>query len=393
MTPPENDSFSIHLLMVGAYQWLAHRQDNDFNLPDITRWALHSLHRYQLIREESPTLTHLDTLLYLVRPIAEIFDSSSIPSNLSATQILDNFPIETEFDLADDIWDYMDDMGLNSISNIRDLIELTTNAPARSKKVDLSNQYQTLGLTDQQRRNIESEYVRWRTFFSIENNIVNPATSGLLFDSLWAEIRDKFYEPAYLRHSQVVTYDKKGKPVYRISEQCGLLYRNSSGEFQPIVAYPNFDPYNNIRLLPVEENDFVLKRTHQRRILIPGIPELYLFGVLNSHPAVHEVRLYPGVDRYDLRVNLRNGIIHAIDIKDHRRTTALENLLRRKRVTPNISKNEQNELEYDSFFYLLPDARVEHYDRGLTNLKILAKRHMNVMIMSVSEYLESMNNV
>ena len=98
MTTAENDSFSIHLLMVGAYQWLAHRQEDDFTLPDITRWALHNLHRHQVIHKESPSLTHLDALLYLVRPIIEIFDPSSLPSNLSATQILDNFPIETEFD-------------------------------------------------------------------------------------------------------------------------------------------------------------------------------------------------------------------------------------------------------------------------------------------------------
>ena len=286
----------------------------------------------------------------------------------------------------------MEDIGLNSISSIHELIELTTNALARSKKVDLSNQYRTLGLTDEQRRNIENEYVQWRTFFRVENNIVNPDTSGLLFDSLWAEIRNAYYEPAHLRHSQIVTRDPQGISVYLLSEQCGLLYRNSSGEFQPITVCPNFDPYDNI-MIEVGENDYVLKRTHQRRILIPGIPELYLFDILKSHPAVNDVRLYPGVDRYDLRVSLRNGVIHAIDIKDHRRTNALENLLRRKQVKPNLSEQEQNELGYDLFFYLLPDAKVSNYDRGLTNLKTLAKRHTKVMIMSISDYMERINNV
>lgn len=392
MTPTENDNFSLHLLMVGAYQWLAHRQEGDFNLPDITSWALHNLHRHQVIRKESPSLTHLDTLLYLTRPITEIFDPSTLPSNLSATQILDNFPIETEFDLADGVWDYMEDTGLNSISSIHALIELTTNAVARNKKVDLSNQYRASGLTDRQRRKIENDYVQWRTFFRVDNNIVNPDTSGLLFDPLWAEIRDAYYEPAHLRHSLIVARDPKGTPVYLLSKQCGLLYRNSSREFQPITVCPNFDPYDNI-MIAVGENDYVLKRTHQRRILIPGIPELYLFDILKSHPAVNDVRLYPGVDRYDLRVTLRNGVIHAIDIKDHRRTNALEHLLRRKQVEPKISEQERSELGYDLFFYLFPDARVANYDHGLTNLKTLAKRHTNVMVMTISDYMEHVNNV
>lgn len=384
--------FDLHLMLVGAAEWLAYRQDGNFKLPELASWTLHTIHRRQVEYGETPTSTHEDALLYLTRPIEEIFEAPRIPVSLDAVTILDNFPVETEFYLADGVGEYLQDKGLDRISSIKDLVELETNKAARSMKVDLSNRYQMSGLSDTQRRALEQQYVDWRSFFRLEHNIVNPAADGLLFDSQWLLIRDEFYELAEKRHYRITARNASGEPVYLISQQCGLLYRTHSGDFQPITSCPDFDRHNQIEERPVREGDYVLKQTHQRRILIPGIPEMRLYDVLINHPAVEAVRLYPGVDRYDLRVILRDGTIHGIDVKDHRRSDALQKALSRD-AHPNIDHHEQAELGYDHFFYLLPDARVARYDRGLKPLVQLVRKHQNLTVMSIGQYLQELAHV
>lgn len=393
MDPTSHSHFDLHLILVGADVWLAQRKTGDFNVPDITTWALHALHQRQIERSDMPTVTHEETLRYLTRPLDELFDPPSIPSSLTAVSILDNFPIETEFDLADGIIEYLQQKGLDRVSTVGQLIEKDTNAAARSKQVELSNQYQSAELSDTQRRNIEQQYVDWRTFFTVEHNIVNPQADGLVFDAQWLAIRDEFYEPAHRRRQRIVDHNADGDPVYRISPTCGLLYRNNSDEFQPITSVPAFDPHIDIEERPIREGDFVLKQTHQRRILIPGIPEMVLYEALLNHPAVTEVRLYPGVDRYDLRVRLRNNMIHGIDVKDYRRPQSMEKLLRRQKAHPNIDEHEQNELGYDYFFYLLPEARVALYDHGLESLRRFAERHQHLEVMTIEGYLQELSHV
>lgn len=389
MESTQENVFDLHLVMAGTAQWFAYRQESDFKLPDLGVWVLHTLHRRQVERGEAPTITHKDTLLYLTRPLDDLFEASEIPISLDAVSIVDNFPVETEFYLADGIADYLRDTGLDSVSTFQQLVEVETNKAARGMKVELSNQYRMAGLSDTQRRAIEQQYVEWRTFFRVEHNIVNPAADGLLLDRRWMDIRDAFYDEADKHHYRIISQDRRGEPVYLISEQCGLLYRNRSGEFQPITTIPDFDPHNGIEERPVRDGDYLLKQTHQRRILIPGIPEIRLHDALVNHPAVDHVRLFPGVDRYDLRVVLRNGMAHGIDVKDHRRSNSLERTLHRN-AHPTIDNHEWAELGYDHFFYLLPDARVSHFDRGLRPLARLAKKQQNLTVMSIGDYLKEL---
>jgi hypothetical protein len=392
MNDSDSSLFDLHLLLLGASCWIEQRQAGDFNLPDMTRWALNRLHAMQVERKENPTVSQEETLHYLTRPLQELFESIVLPESLTAYSILDNFPVETEFDLADGVQEYLQEKNLAGISSIQAFVETDENNAAQSIQRSLSKRYQAAGLSDTERLAIEEEYVKWRSFFTIERLVVNPAQNGLLFDSFWHKIRDEFYEPAQLLHPRIIIQNAKKEPVYLISPNSGLLYRNVSGAFQPITVSPEFEGVEQAIQQAVKEGDFVLKQTHQRRILIPGIPEHRLFEALKGFPQVRELRLYPGVDRYDLRLRLQNGEVHALDVKDHRRPYALEQQLG-KRALPQIAEHEQSLLGYDVFVYLIPQSRVNNYPNGLVNLKRIAQRATNLLVMSIEEYLEELSHV
>jgi hypothetical protein len=161
----------------------------------------------------------------------------------------------------------------------------------------------------------------------------------------------------------------------------------------PIIPCPDFDPHRGVYERPVMQDDYVLKQTHQRRILIPGIPEMYLYNALTKQPSVSDTRLYPGVDRYDLRVKFKSGIIHGIDVKDHRQSYSLEKILGRANAHPTIDTHEGLDLGYDFFYYLLPDARVAHFGNGLKSLNKLAQNHKNLRVMTIGAYIKEIENV
>ncbi|GEM_PF-4433788 len=393
MSHAETSFFDLHLLLLGANCWIEQRQSGNYNLPDLTRWAWNRLSALQFERGEQPPPTQEALLNYLTHPIDELFAKPEIPETLIAFSILDNFPIETEYDLADGVREYLQETGLEHITTIQALVEVDENNIARSMQHELAKQFQAANLNDTDRLEVEARYARWRSFFSVEHNVVNPVADGFLFDGFWQEIRDTFYEPAHLRHSRIVTQGHDNKPVYLISPNCGLLYRNTSRAFEPITACPDFGGVSQAIKRPVRDGDFILKLTHQRRILIPGIPEQRLFDALKIHPYVQDVRLYPGVDRYDLRIVLQDGEVHAIDVKDHRRPYALERHLGGKQALPWIAEHEQSLLGFDKFFYLLPQSRVNYYRNGLTILDDTIKRIPNLFVMSIEHYLEELSHV
>jgi hypothetical protein len=393
MSSTKTSFFDIHLLLLGATYWIEQRQAGNYNLPDLTKWAFHHLSAMQFGRGEQPALTHEGMLRFLTHPIEELVDSTHIPENLTAYSILDNFPVETEYDVADGVREYLQEQGLEGVTTIKSLVEMNENSAVQSIHRQLAKQFQASNLTDDERLEIEAQYTRWRSFFTVQHNVVNPVVDGFLFDTFWQEIRDEFYEPAYLRQSRVVTQSSNYEPIYFISPNCGLLYRNTSGAFEPVTACPEFEGVGQAMERPVRDGDFILKQTHQRRILIPGIPEHRLFETLQSHPNLQEMRLYPGVDRYDLLIILKNGERHAIDVKDHRRPYALERQLSGKRAIPHIAEHEENLLGFDKFVYLIPQSRVRHYSSGLSKLINITKRIPDLFVMTIERYVEDLSHV
>ncbi|MEL6408352.1 MAG: hypothetical protein AAFR81_28560 [Chloroflexota bacterium] len=357
---------------------------------------MHRLHARQALRGETPTVTYLQTLLYLTQNIEDIFDKNTeLPDELSFNRLLDNFWHETDFELGDGVEEYLRDMGLDRINDMASLINMAENAPARNMKYQLDKEYRRAGLTDEQRRAIDRQYMEWRSFFTLQHNVVNPVADGLILDSSWETIRDEYYESAHRLHERIVQVNEKGERYYLISPQCGLLYKTPDGRFEPLIWSPDFEGPERAYKQPVREKDFVLKSTHQCRILIPGIPEMRLYEHLQSHPAVRSVQLYPGVDRYDLRVELVTGQVDAIDVKNHRGPGSIARILSRRHATPKIDDHESGLLGFNNFFYLIPEAQVKRrgYSNGLQDLWTLSNRHNNVYINTVEAYVRGLNDV
>jgi hypothetical protein len=104
------------------------------------------------------------------------------------------------------------------------------------------------------------------------------------------------------------------------------------------------------------------------RTTIPGIPELKLFQMLSvlatQMPEQFETpSLYPGGDRYDIRLVLRSGQVLAIDLKDQASPYQLAKRL--KEEWPQQLRNRENsQFGWTNFYYVVPDHRpsfVRHY--------------------------------
>jgi hypothetical protein len=100
-----------------------------------------------------------------------------------------------------------------------------------------------------------------------------------------------------------------------------------------------------------------------RRVCQPGIAELELLRELEALQATHgdrliEVELWPGLDRYDLRLRFSDGMMWAVDVKDYSNPAILAPHLRR---LPNGGA-----LRHDASFYVIPAARVRAVPGYLT---------------------------
>lgn len=98
----------------------------------------------------------------------------------------------------------------------------------------------------------------------------------------------------------------------------------------------------------------VLRRGIHIRTHIPGIVELQLYDWLKEQKgkfANLEVALWPGIDRYDLRLEFGDGETWAVDVKDYKDPY----LLARKIET----LYGEESLAYDKGFYVFPEYRLE----------------------------------
>ena len=101
-----------------------------------------------------------------------------------------------------------------------------------------------------------------------------------------------------------------------------------------------------------------IKEGIRQRVCFPGMPELNLYSALSElkrqHPdCLTEIRLYPGVDRYDLQLRFSDDTVWAIDFKDVRNPYKLAKTLK--------GLYGEGSLRYDKSFYVISDRCVANY--------------------------------
>lgn len=125
----------------------------------------------------------------------------------------------------------------------------------------------------------------------------------------------------------------------------------------------------------------------QLRTTLPGLPEMSLFHVLEAlrekySSQIHAVYLWPGLDRYDLRVEFCSGMAWAADVKDHRKPDCLA-----KTLTPLYGEGS---LRYDKAFYVFPLRRLQ---AQLNYVKIVQEEAPmlpgNHFLLSETEFVEA----
>ncbi len=102
------------------------------------------------------------------------------------------------------------------------------------------------------------------------------------------------------------------------------------------------------------------------RTTMPGIPEMSLFHALEAlrqkHPRqIQSVSLWPGIDRYDIRLEFGDGRVWAVDVKDHRQPDQLA-----KELKPLYGEGS---LYYDEAFCAFPMRRILAYPNYIETVR------------------------
>jgi hypothetical protein len=190
----------------------------------------------------------------------------------------------------------------------------------------------------------QHEYISFRRFI-----IENPYTSV-------RKIRGKFFNAKYISTEDVgVLYEECDKNrIYWYCDRCGILtekYGKLKG-IKPRLCGNHHREQSYVHQVKWETDLYRLKDGIHQRVCFPGIPELDLYSALEElsqqHPNyLQQVKLYPGLDRYDLQLYFGDQSVWAIDFKDVRYPYKLA-----KNLKPLYGEGS---LHHDLSFYVISD--------------------------------------
>ena len=185
---------------------------------------------------------------------------------------------------------------------------------------------------------IEHQYVTGREITKAFRltKYISPKDIGELYEECEAE-KDYWY----CDRCGILT-DKKGQLRGLKPKLCGSHHKNLSYVHQ-VKWKPD--------LLQIKEGI-------RQRVCFPGMPELNLYSALEKLKVEYpdcliEVRLYPGVDRYDIQLCFSDETVWAIDFKDVRNPYKLAKTL--------TALYREGHLKYDEGFYVICDRCVANH--------------------------------
>ncbi len=256
-------------------------------------------------------------------------------------------------ELSDPAVDFLIEGDLRGV-NIAELLILQDNRIMRRFVEHMREAYQTTD-NDDEAAQIEHEYAAVRAFVA-ENAFVYPKDIRRHVSYHLQETVLEMYIPVAQQSSRLLFEDS-----YWHCRECGMVHVDHQKRRQGLkpdvctVRCPGQAGWDKV---PADPNLLILRPGIQRRTLIPGRVEMELFHYLADEirpqkPQLVEVRLYPGVDRYDLRLQFSDDQVWAVDVKDYHLPTELGVHIARSPKPYDMDSR----LRWDRAFYVIPDER------------------------------------
>ena len=326
-------------LLVGLAAWFSDKRTYPF--PSLLQHACHALALHQTLAPFPRTMTGLLRLMH--------------------TPVRSWWPlgIPPEFD-ADSGLVYDDQLSEEAsrylYQELYERAQLSPQASAELQQLTIEN-YQFRRLIEQlwaaydhDPEAAQESYVRLRRFL-IEHPYATPD-----------DIHDVFWDVSYLSMADVGGLygdDLLSGQDYWNCKRCGPLaerYGQLRG-VNPSACNDHRSSLSYVQRVPWRRGLRRITVGLHWRVCLPGIPELTLFRALDAlqqqHPQrLATVRLWPGIDRYDIRLEFVNGTAWAADMKDYRDPDGLAPHL--------LPIYGEGDLRYDESFYIIPTRRLQH---------------------------------
>ena len=194
----------------------------------------------------------------------------------------------------------------------------------------------------------QQEYILFRRFI-----IQNPYTST-------RKIRAEFFKAKYISTEEVgELYEEcHDDRTYWRCDRCGLLtekHEKLKG-LKTRLCGNHHQNQSYVHQVKWETDLQRIKDGIHQRVCFPGIPELDLYSDLEELSKeylgyLQKVKLYPGLDRYDLQLHFGDRTVWAIDFKDVRDPYKLA-----KNLKPLYGEGS---LHHDESFYVISDRCIQ----------------------------------
>ncbi|MGL5060389.1 MAG: hypothetical protein ACRC62_10450 [Microcoleus sp.] len=342
-------------LVIGSKEYLD--RDKKYPYPDLLRHGMNALALAMNTGRHFPK-TMNGFLLLLEEPVKNWCSSSFIPKEFDS-----DFGLMDEGTLSEEANDYLAEVLLEKdgiIESASPLVKQLAIDNSKFKKI-LDKLRDVYNDSDSER--VQQEYLSVRRFL-IQNQYTTTS-----------EIRKSFMRAKHIAIEEVgELYEEcQENQTYWYCDRCGVLtekYGRLKG-IKPSLCGNHHQDQNYVHQITWDRGLLRIKDGIHQRICFPGIPELKLYSdvetLKKTYPNyLHQVELYPGLDRYDLQLRFSDGTVWAIDIKDVRDPYKLA-----KKLLPLYSEGS---LRYDESFYVISDRCIANYPDYLEILRKTAKK-------------------
>jgi hypothetical protein len=331
-------------LVIGAKEYLD--RDKKYPYPDLLRYGMNAL-SLEMKKSVSFPKTLYGFLQLLEKPVKDW-----CPISFISTEFDRDFGLMDEGSLSEAANEYLHEELIakggvpeNSSPCIQQLAILILRGYANDNKKFISVLDNLRNTNDDINPEIvQQEYILFRRFI-----IQNPYASA-------RKIRENFLKAKYISNEEIgELYEECDEDrTYWHCDRCGILtekYGNLKG-IKPRLCGNHHQEQSYVHQVKWETDLCRLKDGIHQRVCFPGIPELDLHSSLaelsQQHPDyLQQVKLYPGLDRYDLQLHFSDQTVWAIDFKDVRDPYKLA-----KNLYPLY---REGSLRHDESFYVISD--------------------------------------